>query len=355
MCQPDGSISTVPDGGAGAPGAPGAPTVSLPRGGNAVRGIGETFAANPALGTGAFTIPIPTSPGRSDFGPTLSLGYDSGSGNGVFCLGWSLMLPAVSRKTDKGLPRYRDAEESDVFVLSGAEDLVPVLGPNSCRHVEHRSGYTVYQYRPRVESLFARIERWSRGGDVHWRTTTRGNITTVYGDTDGSRIAAGDQVFSWLISQFWNDNGNAISYDCVPEDYTSAEPSQLVAGDGYDPHGNPRHPTTSPDTRPSPSPTTSRTAPAAATPPPRGASTPRPGRPTPARPGSRATTPETCSACRVGGSPAPKPSTCCRVMPTASSPTSTPGRSTRMPAEHRRPATGEQSRLRPRMQVISCL
>ena len=32
----------------------------------------------------------------------------------------------MTRKTDKGLPQYLDAVNSDVFILSGAEDLVPV-------------------------------------------------------------------------------------------------------------------------------------------------------------------------------------------------------------------------------------
>ena len=36
-------------------------------------------------------------------------------------------FPSITRKTDKGLPKYQDADESDVFILSGAEDLVPVL------------------------------------------------------------------------------------------------------------------------------------------------------------------------------------------------------------------------------------
>src|SRR5918999_3238666 len=104
-----------------------APAISLPKGGGAIRGIGEKFAANPVTGTGSMTVPIATSPGRSGFGPQLSLSYDSGAGNGPFGFGWNLSLPAITRKTDKGLPRYRDAEGSDVFVLSGAEDLVPVL------------------------------------------------------------------------------------------------------------------------------------------------------------------------------------------------------------------------------------
>jgi hypothetical protein len=103
------------------------PAVSLPKGGGAIKGMGEKFAANPVTGTGSMTVPIATSPGRSGFGPQLSLSYDSGAGNGPFGFGWSLSLPSITRKTDKGLPRYDDATESDVFILSGAEDLVPVL------------------------------------------------------------------------------------------------------------------------------------------------------------------------------------------------------------------------------------
>src|SRR3989441_12809172 len=114
------------------------PSISLPKGGGAIRGIGEKFAANPVTGTGSLSVPIFASPGRSGFGPQLSLSYDSGSGNGPFGFGWSLSLPCVTRKTDKGLPKYRDADESDVFILSGFEDLVPVFkkkpnGRASCR------------------------------------------------------------------------------------------------------------------------------------------------------------------------------------------------------------------------------
>ena len=72
-------------------------------------------------------MPLVGTPGRSGFGPRLNLSYDSGAGNGPFGFGWNLGLPAITRKTDKGLPRYRDREESDVFIVSGAEDLVPIF------------------------------------------------------------------------------------------------------------------------------------------------------------------------------------------------------------------------------------
>ncbi len=52
-----------------------APTISLPKGGGAIRGIGEKFAANPVTGTDSMFVPIATSPGRSGFGPQLILIY----------------------------------------------------------------------------------------------------------------------------------------------------------------------------------------------------------------------------------------------------------------------------------------
>src|SRR5438552_14938325 len=90
-----------------------APSINPPKGGCAIRGIGEKFAANPVTGTGSMSVPIATSPGRSGFGPQRSLSYDTGAGNGPFGFGWSLSLPSITRKTDKGLPRYFDGEESD--------------------------------------------------------------------------------------------------------------------------------------------------------------------------------------------------------------------------------------------------
>jgi hypothetical protein len=126
------------------------PAVSLPKGGGAIKGMGEKFAANPVTGTGSMSVPIATSPGRSGFGPQLSVSYDSGAGNGLFGLGWNLSMPAITRKTDKGLPRYWDDDESDVFLLSGAEDLVPVLDAEGAIAETTRDGYRIRQYQPLV-------------------------------------------------------------------------------------------------------------------------------------------------------------------------------------------------------------
>jgi RHS repeat-associated protein len=207
-----------------------APQISLPKGGGAVRGIGEKFAANPVTGTGSMSVPIATSPGRSGFGPQLGLSYDSGAGNGPFGIGWNLSLPAITRKTDKGLPRYLDGEESDVFVLSGAEDLVPFLvkegdewkseAPAQTARTMYGQQFRVQRYRPRVEGLFARIERWTNQAkpwDIFWRSISKDNITTWYGRTEDSRIADPadpdhPRIFSWLICESYDDKGNVIVY-----------------------------------------------------------------------------------------------------------------------------------------------
>lgn len=211
----------------GQPRGPILPVPALPKGGGAIRGIGEKLTAHPGTGTGAMTIPIATSPGRSGFGPDLALGYDSGHGNGPFGLGWTLSVPSIARKTDTGLPTYDDHGESDVFVLAGAEDLVPCLDEAgrriAHRRVVHGVAYDVRPYRPRVEGLYARIERWTETatGVSHFRTITHDNLTSVYGVDDASRVASpGDptRTFQFLIARSADDRGNVIVYDYAAED-----------------------------------------------------------------------------------------------------------------------------------------
>lgn len=225
----------------GGPASPSGPVASavasqLPKGGGAIKGIGEKFVTNPVTGTGSMSVPIVTSPGRQGFGPQLSLSYDSGAGNGPFGFGWRLTLPSITRKTDKGLPQYFDALESDVFILSGAEDLVPVYRQNAVGswirnpegdfviHEEDLDGYRIRRYRPRSEGLFARIERWSKLGasdDVHWRSISKDNVLTVYGLDANSRIADPEdatRIFTWLICETRDDKGNAVLYRYKAED-----------------------------------------------------------------------------------------------------------------------------------------
>ncbi|MFW2373133.1 MAG: SpvB/TcaC N-terminal domain-containing protein [Gammaproteobacteria bacterium] len=213
--------------------------INLPKGGGAIRGIGEKFQANPVTGSGSFSVPLPISPGRGGFQPELSLAYDSGGGNSLFGLGWNTGAPSIKRKTAKQLPRYQDVSESDTFLLAGAEDLVPVsdrYGNKISREVSElenntQVSYTVFAYRPRIEGLFARIEKWVNRETrfAHWRVTTKDNISSIYGKSEGTKIVDPQNrshVFEWLIETSYDAKGNRIVYEYKQENSENI-PQQL--------------------------------------------------------------------------------------------------------------------------------
>lgn len=197
------------------------PSISVPKGGGAISSIGEKFQVNALTGTAALSIPLPVSPARSGLAPSLSLNYDSGNGNGPFGWGWNLAIPHIRRKTAKGLPLYQDEEESDTFLFSGAEDLVPVLeedlqGNWHPREAESE-GYRVFRYRPRIEGAFSRIERWYHPGTgiSYWKTITKNNVTHIYGQSRDTRVFDPEdetRVFQWLLEKTCDAGGNIVLY-----------------------------------------------------------------------------------------------------------------------------------------------
>ncbi|RYE25479.1 MAG: hypothetical protein EOP51_03990 [Sphingobacteriales bacterium] len=200
-----------------------APSISLPKGGGAIKGIDEKFTVNAVNGTSSLQIPLPLTSGRSEFTPSLSLDYNSGNGNSEFGLGWGLSLPAIQRKTDKQLPLYQDSKESDVFLLAGAEDLVPMLDTNGLPIVITSGVYTIKRYVPRIEGLFARIEFISKANtpDTWWRVVTKENIVTYYGLTATARITDPQKnfkIFKWLPQLSYDFKGNAQVFEYIAED-----------------------------------------------------------------------------------------------------------------------------------------
>jgi hypothetical protein len=154
------------------------PSIAVPRGGGAVRSIGEKFFVNGTTGTSTLSIPLAASAGRSGSGPQPVLRYDSSNGNGPFGFGWRLDVSSIRRTTDRGLPRYDDDLESDTFLLRGGEGLVPLLDGQGRRPAGEATrlggmDYTVHRYLPRVEGSFLLIERW-----VH-STATLGRVLSA--------------------------------------------------------------------------------------------------------------------------------------------------------------------------------
>ena len=220
--------------GAARDGAPRSATIALPKGGGAIKGISEKFSANPVTGTSSFSVPLPVSPARG-FEPQLSLSYDSGAGNGAFGLGWALAVPSIGRKTEKGLPEYLDQDDSDTFVIAGAEDLVPLLKDSggswqAVTAVKEFAGsrWEVKLYRPRIEGAFVKIERWRHPdtGIVWWRATSGKNVTSVFGYTPSARIADPAnpaKIFKWLIDCSYDDKGHYTKYVYKSEDMAGVD------------------------------------------------------------------------------------------------------------------------------------
>lgn len=218
---------------------PAVPQVARPNGGGSIRGMGERVEANPANGTCRIEVPLLLPEGRVPLGNNLVLSYGSGSGEGPFGLGWSLSLPQISRRTDKGLPNYGDAGNADTFQLSGQDDLVPWLEAaqpeGAWRPKQDKFGnWTITRYRPRNERFDARIEQWCDSGNSqdpgHWRVTTSQNITYLYGFHEQARIADPanpSRVFAWLLQEVRDDRGNVAIYRYKAEDGDGVDPAAV--------------------------------------------------------------------------------------------------------------------------------
>ncbi len=200
-----------------------APSISLPKGGGALKSIDEKFSVNAVNGTTSLEIPLPITPGRNGFTPAISLQYNSGGGNSEFGLGWNASIPSIQRKTDKKLPEYNDAVESDIFLLAGAEDLVPITDTNGSIIIDtSNSGYSIKCYRPRIEGLFARIEFITdvQTNEKWWRVITKDNIATYYGLTQDGRVADPaypNRVYKWLPQLVVDNKGSVHAYYYVRE------------------------------------------------------------------------------------------------------------------------------------------
>lgn len=207
--------------------------ITLPKGGGAQHGLGEKFSPDLHTGTGNFTIPIALHPGRNGFQPQLNLVYSTGNGNGYFGLGWSLSIPGVMRKTSKGIPRYRDYDKGvknwDTFVLSGAEDLVPVKDSSL-------DPLKATRFRPRTEGLFAKIihHHDAQAGTNYWEVCSKDGLISYYGtnptdlqtyhrdfrvQTTPATItkpklnaADPDRNFAWKLTLTKDPFGNRIEY-----------------------------------------------------------------------------------------------------------------------------------------------
>jgi len=146
-------------------------------------------------------------------------------------MGWDVPVPEISRRTDKGLPHYADAEDSDIFLLSGQEELVPT-DADDLGGAFTEAGFKVELYRPRVEGLFARIERRTNlvTGQIHWRTFSPDNVTSLFGLSATSQVCDPQNpahVFKWRLDASFDALGHVVLYTYKPEDLAGVSRTDL--------------------------------------------------------------------------------------------------------------------------------
>lgn len=180
--------------------------ISIPKGGGAISNLGDVFQPNIFSGTGNYSVPIPITKARG-FEPVLMLNYNSGNGNGIFGMGFTLSTPFISLRTSKGIPRY---DGKDIYI-NGTEELV-------LKEKRQENDYEIAIYLPRVESAFTLVEHYvSRSKkESYWKLTDNKNSVSFYGTTAMSQICnpeSTDELFTWLIDRSEDAKGNKICYN----------------------------------------------------------------------------------------------------------------------------------------------
>ncbi len=201
---------------------------SLPKGGGAIQSIGKGWGAVGATGSASLSIALPITAGRG-YAPTLTLNYQSSTGNGLFGLGWNLNLGCVARRATKGVPLYTDDDvilgpDGGVWLAErDAEGAVKEKSVGSYGGLALDREYQVIRYFARVEGAFDRIEHWRHAEDPpgFWLVHGADGTLAVYGRNTGSRstdTANSNRVAEWLLEETMNARGEHILYEYKAED-----------------------------------------------------------------------------------------------------------------------------------------
>ncbi len=171
-------------------------TISLPKGPGSIEGLGDSFQPTLNTGTAKYGLGIKVPAGTAGQQPSLALAYEGGGGNGPLGYGWSVSLPHIQRRTDKGMPTYGQAlgvQRPDTFITESREELVPTS-----------DGYFFCEN----ESSFV---RYRQVGD-YWEATAPDGTRLEFGITAAGRIEETGRVFTWLLERETDTRGNVVEY-----------------------------------------------------------------------------------------------------------------------------------------------
>ncbi|QTL38276.1 virulence protein [Xenorhabdus budapestensis] len=212
---------------------------SLPKGGGALYGMGESLGAIGPDGLASFSLPLPVSGGLG-VAPVLALSYSSAAGNGAFGMGWQCGAGLISLRTSHGVPQYRG---EDTFLGPSGEVLSVV--PDAKGQPDRRTAtsllgttlkqpYIVTRYQPRIVSDFSKLEYWQpqqSGQDKpFWVMFTTDGQVHLLGKHNHAQIADpkdATKIACWLLEETVTPTGEHIYYHYRTEDDTGCDADEL--------------------------------------------------------------------------------------------------------------------------------
>lgn len=219
----------------GAEGLSPLPAPTLPRGGQAVLGLGESVKVDPFTGSCNVSIPLGVSAGRGASAVNLSLTHSGGGSRSPYGNGWQLPVSQIGRSGRDGVPTYTPA---DTFTHDG-QDLVPVRVPGPGGEQEYDEPAVVDGVNVRVRRFHARNFEGDRVEQIvlpddstYWRVWSHDNVVSRYGASDDSRIydpTDRQRVYEWLLDEVRDDLGNVAVYEYKRENTDEVVPSMHEA------------------------------------------------------------------------------------------------------------------------------
>jgi RHS repeat-associated protein len=178
------------------------------------KAVGFTPGAHGVSPTGAATydIPIQLPPGTAGMVPSLSISYNSQSGNGLLGMGWNMGgLSAISR-----VPKTLYHDEEVRGVKLDADDVYALDGNRLVRTDGSAYGQDGCIYGTEQETFAQIISHGSVGekGPEWFEVKTKEGLTMEYGNTPDSRFTTqGDgAVIVQRINKMTDPYGNYVTY-----------------------------------------------------------------------------------------------------------------------------------------------
>ncbi|MDR0217365.1 MAG: virulence protein [Enterobacteriaceae bacterium] len=214
-------------------------TPSLPKGGGALYGMGESLGAVGPDGLASLSLPLPISGGRGA-APSLALSYSSAAGNGAFGMGWQCGFGSISLRTSSGVPQYQG---KDTF-LGPSGDVLSVV-PDAKGKPDQRVAtsllgtalnqpHIVTRYQPRIINDFSKLEYWQpqQGNQdkPFWVMFSPDGQVHLLGKHSHAQIADPKdemKIACWLLEETVTPTGEHIYYHYRAEDDAGCNADEL--------------------------------------------------------------------------------------------------------------------------------